>query len=268
MSRNNGCFAIMGKLTTAIFFIPISIYAAVYLLARRSGRLPGWLQRVVDGWYFPTYVDPAFPHNVPTLVAAQGQAARILLIGGSRQHYPLNVVNIDIAPGSGITAAADAHRLPFASGSFDCVIAAAVFEHLAQPWVATAEVERVLKSDGLLYIEVPFLQPYHADPDDYFRYTIPGLRSLFRNFEEQDSGVFNGPGSMLTWILTETAGVAADVDGNFETTRQHLAPAQYMRAKEAGRLLFGPLKYLDRWLLRKEHSFVVASGVYYLGRKR
>jgi len=60
----------------------------------------------------------------------------------------------------------------------------------------------------------------------------------------------------------------ADVEGSFATTPTHLAAQHYMRAKEVGHLPAGPLKYLDRWLVRKEHSFVLASGIYYLGHKR
>ena len=40
---------------------------------------------------------------------------------------------------------------------------------------------RVLKPGGYIYSEVPFLQGFHADPDDYQRYTLQGLKILFNN---------------------------------------------------------------------------------------
>ena len=107
--------------------------------------------------------------------------------------HSTNMVNLDIVRTPITDVVADAHAIPFADASFDAVVSLAVYEHLAQPWIVTAEVERVLKPGGVLYVEAPFFEPYHPDPGDYFRYTIPGLRSMFRNFEEREVGVCNGP---------------------------------------------------------------------------
>jgi SAM-dependent methyltransferase len=265
--QSKGCLHIIGAVTIALVSIPLGFYLLVYMLARRSGRLPAWIQRWIDSYYYPTYLSPEHVARVPSLVAELGSQARILNIGGGMQSYSPSVVNIDVVPTHTTTVIADAHVLPFADQSFDAVVAIAVYEHLAQPWIVTAEVERILKPGGTFYMEVPFLQPYHADPGDYYRYTIQGLRSMFRNFQEHEVGVCNGPGSMLTWLLTEVTATAADIDGTFDSTRLHIAPSRYIRAKELGRLLFSPLKYLDKVMMNKEHSFVVASGVFYHGVK-
>jgi len=50
---------------------------------------------------------------------------------------------------------ADAHHLPFASDSFDCVISCETIEHLTNPLVAVGEMARVCKSGGLLYLTTP-----------------------------------------------------------------------------------------------------------------
>ena len=257
----------VGAIALLLVAIPFSFYLTVYLLARRSGRLPQWIQRRLDNYYYPTYLSPEHIARVPKFVASLGPDARILNIGGGMKNYAANVVNIDVVPTHTTTVTADAHILPFANESFDAVVAIAVFEHLERPWIVTAEIERVLKPGGAFYMEVPFLQPYHADPGDYYRYTIPGLRSIFRNFEEREVGLANGPGSMLTWILTDFAGIIGDIDGEFDDSKRRIGHNGFVRAKEVGRLLFSPLKYLDKWLERKEHSFVVASGVYYQGIK-
>jgi SAM-dependent methyltransferase len=48
-----------------------------------------------------------------------------------------------------------AETLPFADNTFDIVHAHHVFEHLANPLTAVREAHRVLKSGGLIFIEVP-----------------------------------------------------------------------------------------------------------------
>jgi 2-polyprenyl-6-hydroxyphenyl methylase/3-demethylubiquinone-9 3-methyltransferase len=51
--------------------------------------------------------------------------------------------------------AADALRLPFASGSFDLVVSSEMLEHLARPEKAIAEAARVLAPRGMLVITTP-----------------------------------------------------------------------------------------------------------------
>lgn len=65
---------------------------------------------------------------------------------------------------------ADAERLPFASGSFDEVLAESVFEHLADPRPAIAEAARVLRPSGTLIVRVPALGSCAAHLDPTHRY--------------------------------------------------------------------------------------------------
>jgi SAM-dependent methyltransferase len=55
----------------------------------------------------------------------------------------------------------DTHFLPFRDGSFDAVYCAAVFEHLACPPVAMAEVFRVLRPGGVFCGNASFMEPWH-----------------------------------------------------------------------------------------------------------
>jgi SAM-dependent methyltransferase len=70
----------------------------------------------------------------------------------------------------------DAHFLPFASGSFDLVYSAAVFEHLASPYLAAQEVCRVLKPGGRFMGSVSFLEPWHDD--SFFHMTPLGVHEM------------------------------------------------------------------------------------------
>jgi SAM-dependent methyltransferase len=54
---------------------------------------------------------------------------------------------------------ADALALPFASGSFDRVIAAEVLEHIAEDGAALAELVRVLRPGGTIAVTVPSFWP-------------------------------------------------------------------------------------------------------------
>lgn len=72
-------------------------------------------------------------------------------------------VGVDISPSSEATVLADAHALPFQSEVFDLVLSVAVLEHLAHPFVAVGEVQRVLRLKGCFMGTVAFLEPYHSN---------------------------------------------------------------------------------------------------------
>ena len=69
--------------------------------------------------------------------------------------YPFLTVRVDIDRIEGIGVQADAARLPFASGSFDAVIANHSLEHLDRLEECLREIGRVVRRGGLLYVAVP-----------------------------------------------------------------------------------------------------------------
>jgi SAM-dependent methyltransferase len=72
----------------------------------------------------------------------------------------------------------DGRALPFADASFDTVLSTEVLEHVLAPQEVVDEMARVLKPGGRLLVTVPFIQPLHELPSDYFRYTPSSLRKL------------------------------------------------------------------------------------------
>ena len=74
----------------------------------------------------------------------------------------------------------DGNRLPFADASFDTVLCTEVLEHLPTPAACMTEMVRVLKPGGRLLLTVPFIQPLHELPFDYYRFTPSGLEDLMR----------------------------------------------------------------------------------------
>src|SRR5262249_18078329 len=72
----------------------------------------------------------------------------------------------------------DALRLPFGRAVVDTVLATEVMEHLPDSGAFLQEVGRVLRAGGRLILTVPFMEPIHEEPRDYFRFTPYGLRAL------------------------------------------------------------------------------------------
>jgi SAM-dependent methyltransferase len=83
----------------------------------------------------------------------------------------------------------DVHDLPFPDASFDFVVCAAVLEHVEYPQKAIAELTRVLRPGGEIWIEVPMDQPYHPSPGDFWRVTHEGMRIWMKGIDEAAIGI-------------------------------------------------------------------------------
>ena len=75
----------------------------------------------------------------------------------------------------------DGQTIPLPSETVDCVMATEVFEHCQKPEVVMAEIFRVLKPGGMLFLTVPFLWPIHCAPHDEYRYTSFALERHLAN---------------------------------------------------------------------------------------
>lgn len=104
----------------------------------------------------------------------------------------LPFVGLDMEPGDNVDVVADIAgefrllRERLKTFQFGTVICAHVLEHVRQPWVAARNIERLLAPGGLLFIQVPWVQAYHPFPEDYWRFSFSGIKSLFEdvNFED------------------------------------------------------------------------------------
>ena len=166
-----------------------------------------------------------------------------------------SLFNLDIGLGDDVNVVGDAHRLPLVSDSVDAVVMQAVLEHLASPELAIEEVFRILKPGGVLYIEMPFLQGFHADPHDYQRYTVEGLRQLLSSYDEIASGVSVGPFCSLVWLLRD--GLSSCFTNKW----------LYALSRFIWGWLFSPLRYLDYLVRGNRAAYRLANEYYYLCRK-
>lgn len=111
------------------------------------------------------------------------RARRILDVGcGSMPYRSLfpqpDYQGCDIVPATSDVASCPADDLSFPDETFDAVLAFQVLEHVPEPWRVMGEIARVLKPGGRALVTVPFLFPFHASPQDYFRYTHQGVAEL------------------------------------------------------------------------------------------
>lgn len=111
--------------------------------------------------------------------------------------YSSEYITCDAIRGPHIDYVEDAHNLSFENASFDTLILTMVLEHVDRPWIVASEVQRILKKGGRCIITVPFIFPYHADPEDYYRYSIVGLKSLFNECTTVKEGAYGGLFSIL-----------------------------------------------------------------------
>jgi SAM-dependent methyltransferase len=96
---------------------------------------------------------------------------------------------IDLAEGSNVDRQLDicgppkAIRLALGREAFDLVVCCHVLEHTMSPWKAARNIEAVLQPGGIAYIATPWSQAFHPAPDDYWRFSVRGLKLLFDRFE-------------------------------------------------------------------------------------
>jgi len=184
---------------------------------------------------------------------------KILIIGGGEigsgmeslyLNHKEKICSFDIYNSPNVDFIADAHQIPIRNESFDVVIIQAVLEHVLNPQKVVSEIWRLLKLNGIVYAETPFIQHVHEGPYDFTRFTESGHRYLFKNFELVKSGFNLGAATSLLWSLDYF------VSGLFRT-------------KMAGkilRFLFFWLPYFDLFIPDR-FNIDGACGIYFLGRK-
>lgn len=234
--------------------------------ARRCPRPPGWMPdwlrarsaRVASGlrsvWKPPNRVAA---WGVARLLAELPPEPLVLVVGGGTvgngtemlyDRPDVRVLSFDIYPSPLVQFVADAHQIPLPPGSVDAVVVQAVLEHVLDPPRVVGEIHRVLRQEGLVYAETPFMQQVHAGAQDFTRFTANGHRWLFRCFDELDSGAVTGPGTALLWSV------------------DHLVRG-LTRSQLAGRLARVPLLWvrsLDR-LVDERAGLDGACAVFFLG---
>lgn len=200
-----------------------------------------------------------FLRTVATQIPA---GARLLDAGAGECAYkPLfthcRYTAVDLAVGEAswnymnLDCIAELHRLSFANGSFDAVICTQVLEHLDRPVESLAEMRRVLRDSGTLYLTAPMAHPEHQVPYDFFRYTSYGLRSVLSDAGFQSCEVVAFGGLLMRWAYELPRAMLLFPGTGLRSGRPSwrgiaLAPAKIL-TRAAIRALQPLLAYLDRF---------------------
>lgn len=230
---------------------------------KKFKRTGGWIARLIPD---PS-VNLARTRVLERLKALliKEKPVRVLIVGSGSQRSQMDnalgagadvqVVCSDIDTDADVDLFCDGHDLPFVDDCFDAVVTTVVLEHVLYPERVVAEIHRVLKPEGFLYSEMPFVQQVHEGAYDFTRYSLSGHRRLLNGFSELESGMVAGPATTLVWSIENF--VLAFVSH----------PKLRLVMKALVRLAFAWIKYLDYFLEKRPEAMDGASCTYFLGTK-
>jgi len=119
------------------------------------------------------------------------------------------------------TYTCDLRNIPVENGRFDRVICTQVLEHVPDPVAVLAELSRVLKPEGDIWLSAPLFFEEHEGPRDFFRYTQWGFKRV-----AEEAGL----------VVQEIAWL----EGNYATVAHQLAMA-------SGSLIPSHVTRMARW---------------------
>jgi len=129
-------------------------------------RLDSWVSKAAEG----------LPEGAIVLDAGAGAGPYRHLFAG------VNYESADFAQldkrYTELTYVCDLTAIPVEDARFDRVICNQVLEHVPEPEAVLAELHRVLKPGGELWVSAPLFFEEHEQPYDFYRYTQFGLHHL------------------------------------------------------------------------------------------
>jgi SAM-dependent methyltransferase len=162
-----------------------------------SNRARDAFQEIAEKRLRPPLTDPNFLVLHSRRIIFQAWIAQlpdkemsILDVGGRYQPYrPLftgrveRYIGFDLLRTDFVDVVGTGENLPFASASFDLVIATQVFDCFKDPHRAAQQIHSVLKPGGALLASIPSMAPRFSDGERW-RFTATGVRSVLSMFSE------------------------------------------------------------------------------------
>lgn len=180
-----------------------------------------------------------------------------LNIGSGITNYSTQIINFDLQQFANVNVIGDLFSLPFRDNTFDYVFSIYVLEHVPNPELAIKEMHRVLKPGGICYSFIPFIQGFHAAPNDYVRFTSSGVVNYFYEFDIIKNKAV-GPTSAALWIVQEWLAIIL----SFNSRKLHLIIHTIIM------FISFPIKYLDIILSKSSLAKNIASVNEIIARKK
>lgn len=221
------------------------------------GRLRAVLPRGLISFLSPVLVTGPNPVKQVRKALEAGELVLDLGSGNDRRHPAM--CNVDFLSYPEVDLVADAETLPLADESVGGLISVVMLEHVPNADAVLCELQRVLRPGAAFFLVVPFLQPFHAAPHDYARWTRSGLTEIVgRYLRVDETGVYCGPSSALVWMLAEWFALVFSLGSQrLRTTLSYFFQA-----------LFSPLKWTDFLLARLPGADAMASVLFVRGEKQ
>lgn len=182
-------------------------------------------------------------------LALYPETSVIVELGSGSRRLRKGITNVDLFDFPNVDIVADITSVPLSSDFADLVILDSVIEHVCDPVAVVQEARRILKPGGRLFINCPFMLPYHGYPNHFQNFTKDGLEHLLRDFSSCEVRTTFGP--MTAWVNMTAETFAVIVAGERGTG--------YIAAKAFALLPIFWLKYLDAIFSGMERSHRIAG---------
>jgi len=233
-------------------------YRFTNVLDVQEGNNGDWLNLQKDKikrlapWLYPrliTLLGPVYsPFSSKKFVKSLKGNGIVVNLGSGTTIVDNNVINVDCVSYQSVDVVGDLAALPFRDRTLDGIVNISVLEHVPNPGAIVKEFHRTLRPGAKIACFVPFIQGFHASPNDFHRYTCNGLKMLFSDFVIERL-IPAGPTSGMLWVLQEWLSMVFSF-GNLKIYR-FLLPIFW---------LLSPLKYLDKLLWRHPAAMQITSG--------
>jgi hypothetical protein len=100
--------------------------------------------------------------------------------------WPASYLGVDQAPGQGVDEVRNVDDLEatYGPGKFDLVITTEMLEHVRDWRAAVMNLKAMAAAGGLLLVTTRSVGfPYHAYPEDHWRYELDDMRAIFADFD-------------------------------------------------------------------------------------
>jgi hypothetical protein len=210
-------------------------------------------------WLSPVLSSIKHRKMLNVLLRQYGPEQVIVNLGSGPRHLKgrKDIVNVDIFSFHEVDIIADAADLPFKDDSIDLLINTALLEHTSEPLKIIKDMHRVLRKGGTIFCFVPFIQPLHAAPDDFYRWTEQGIYESFSEFDELQVYMAGGPMSGFLWVFVEWISILL----SFGSSLLHDVFFLIFM------VLTSPLKILDVLMIKLPYARNIASGFGIVAKK-